>query len=72
MHRTSKSKGFFYLDHLSVDGKVGIVTNTYITPSNVHDSQPFIGCLARQLKRFSLPSSRLGWMQAILRPQFVT
>ncbi len=60
MHRTNKPRGFFYLDHRSVDGKVGIITDTYATPGNVHDSQPFIGRLARQLKRFSLAPLAVG------------
>ncbi|OCQ53127.1 hypothetical protein Ppb6_01528 [Photorhabdus australis subsp. thailandensis] len=53
MHRTNKPRGFFYLDHRTVDGQVGIITDTYATPGNVHDSQPFIKRLTRQLERFA-------------------
>ncbi len=60
MHRTHKPKGFFYLDHRTVDGQFGIITDTYATPGNVHDSQPFIWRLARQLARFSLNPLAVG------------
>ncbi len=55
-----QTQGFFYLDHRSVDGKVGIITDTYTTPDNVHNSPPFIGCLTRQLRRFSLAPLAVG------------
>ena len=60
MHRDNKPKGFFYLDHRTVDGKHGIIMDTYVTPGNVHDSQPFIGRLERQVKRFSLETVAVG------------
>ncbi len=60
MHRTNKPRGFFHIDHRNVEGKVGIITDTYATPGNVHYSRPFIGCLARQLKRFSLAPLAVG------------
>ncbi|EQB98574.1 transposase for IS1668 [Photorhabdus temperata subsp. temperata M1021] len=56
MHRTNKPRGFFYLDHRSVEGKVGIITDTYATPGNADDSQPF----ARHLKRFFLMPLAVG------------
>lgn len=54
MHRTNKPTGFFYLDHRTVDGKANIIMDTYATAGNVHDSQPLIGRLKRQLARFPL------------------
>ncbi|EQB97652.1 transposase for IS1668, partial [Photorhabdus temperata subsp. temperata M1021] len=60
MHRTNKPRGFFYLDHRTVDGQVGIITDTYATPGNVHDSQPFIKRLTRQLERFALNPLAVG------------
>lgn len=42
MHRDEKPKGFFYLDHRTVDGDYNIIIDTHITPGNVHDAQPFI------------------------------
>lgn len=60
MHRDNKPQGFFYLDHRTVDGKHGIITDTHVTPGNVHDSQPFIGRLKRQLERFGFDTVAAG------------
>ena len=60
MHRDNKPKGFFFLDHRTVDGKHGIIMDTHVTPGNVHDSQPFIGRLERQIKRFGLEPVAVG------------
>ncbi|AJI81220.1 transposase for IS1668 [Yersinia enterocolitica] len=60
MHRDNKPKGFFWLDHRTVDGKHGIITDTYTTPGNVHDSQPYIARLERQLSRFKLNPIAVG------------
>ncbi|KHS81224.1 IS1182 family transposase [Pectobacterium brasiliense] len=60
MHRDNKPQGFFYLDHRTVDGKHGIITDTHVTPGNVHDSQPFIGRLERQITRFGLEPVAAG------------
>ena len=42
MHRDGKPKGFFYLDHRTVDSKHTIITDTYVTPGNVNDVKPYI------------------------------
>lgn len=60
MHRDNKPKGFFWLDHRTVDGKHGIITDTYTTPGNVHDAQPYIARLERQLARFPLSPVAVG------------
>ncbi|MCC4105746.1 IS1182 family transposase [Serratia ureilytica] len=60
MHRDNKPQGFFYLDHRTVDGKHGIIMDTHVTPGNVHDSQPFIGRLERQVARFGLEPVAVG------------
>lgn len=54
MTREGKPQGFFYLDHRTVDGKHGLITDTFVTPGNVHDSQPYLARLDRQLERFGL------------------
>jgi IS5 family transposase len=38
MVRDGKPKRFFYLDHRTVDARQGIITDSYATPANVHDS----------------------------------
>ncbi len=72
MHRTNKPREFFYLDHRTVDGQVGIIIDTYATPGNVHDSQPFIKRLTRQLERFALNPLAVGLDADYFTARFVT
>lgn len=60
MVRDGKPKGFFYLDHRTVDGKLGIITDTFATPGNVHDSIVYLGRLDRQRARFGLDPKAVG------------
>jgi len=60
MHRDNKPQGFFWLDHRTVDGKHGIITDTHTTPGNVHDAQPYIARLERQINRFPLNPVAVG------------
>ncbi|WP_233081970.1 IS1182 family transposase [Rheinheimera soli] len=60
MTREGKPQGFFYLDHRTVDGKHGLITDTFATPGNVHDSQPYLARLDRQLERFELSPVAVG------------
>lgn len=60
MVRDGKPKGFFYLDHRTVDGLCGIITDTHVTAGNVHDSIPYLARLDRQRKRFGLPVEAVG------------
>ncbi|MBO0343588.1 transposase, partial [Roseibium sp. CAU 1637] len=55
-----KPKGFFYLDHRTVDAKLGIVTDTFATPANVHDSIVYLARLDRQRQRFALDVTAVG------------
>src|SRR5699024_12447632 len=52
MHRDNKPKGFFYLDHRTVDGQCGIILDTFATAGNVNDSQPYIARLDATTERF--------------------
>lgn len=60
MVRDGKPKGFFYLDHRTVDGRCGLITDTFVTPGNVHDSQPYLDRLDRQGKRFGFTTKAVG------------
>lgn len=60
MVREGKPKGFFYLDHRTVDGGCGIITDTHVTPANVHDSIPYLGRLDRQRERFGFEVEAVG------------
>ncbi len=60
MVREGKPKGFFYLDHRTVDGRYGIITDTHATPATVHDSIPYLDRLDRQRDRFGLDVQAVG------------
>nr|WP_319382923.1 IS1182 family transposase [uncultured Roseibium sp.] len=60
MVREGKPKGFFYLDHRTVDGRLGIVTDTFATPANVHDSIVYLDRLDRQKNRFDFDVQAVG------------
>ena len=60
MVREGKPKGFFYLDHRTVDGRHGIITDTHATPANVHDSIVYLGRLDRQCERFGFTVGAVG------------
>src|SRR5690242_17429832 len=60
MVREGKPKGFFYLDHRTVDGRLGIITDTHATPANVHDSIVYLGRLDRQRERFGFEVAAVG------------
>lgn len=60
MVRDGKPKGFFYLDHRTVDSKLAIITDIHVTPANVHDSIVYLGRLDRQRERFDLDVRAVG------------
>lgn len=60
MHRDGKPKGFFYLDHRTVDSKFAIITDTYATAGNVHDSRPYLQRLDHQIQRFDFQPHSVG------------
>ena len=60
MVRDGKPKGFFYLDHRTVDGKLAIITDTFVTPANVHDAIVYLQQLDRQRQRFDLDVQAVG------------
>ena len=60
MVRDGKPKGFFYLDHRTVDGRHNMITDVHVTPGNVHDSLPYLSRLKRQRDRFGLDVHTVG------------
>ena len=60
MVRDGKPKGFFYLDHRTVDGRHSIITDTFATPANIHDSIVYLQRLDRQRQRFNLAVDAVG------------
>lgn len=60
MHRDQKPKGFFYLDHRTVDRKHNFILDTHVTPGNVNDAQPYIARLDATCERFKLHPLTVG------------
>jgi transposase len=60
MVREGKPEGFFYLDHRTVDSRYSIITDTFVTPGNVHDSIPYLSRLDRQSERFGFEIEAVG------------
>jgi hypothetical protein len=60
MVRDGKPKGFFYLDHRTVDGRHAIITDSHVTPASLHDSIPYLGRLDRQRERFGFDVRAVG------------
>lgn len=53
MCREGKGDGFYYLNHVTTDGKHNIITDVCVTPGNVHDSVPYLKPLDRQIEEFN-------------------
>lgn len=60
MVREGKPKGFFYLDHRTVDGRYAIITDTFATPASLHDSVVYLDRLDRQRQRFDFDVQAVG------------
>ena len=60
MVRDGKPKGFFYLDHRTVDGAYSLITDIHVTAGNVHDSIPYLSRLDRQRDRFGFDVCAVG------------
>ena len=60
MVRDGKPKGFFYLDHRTVDGKFNIITDSYVTAGNLHDSIPYLDRLDYQKGKFGFKVKEVG------------
>ena len=60
MHRDGKPKGFFYLDHRTIDSKANIITDVYVTPGNVNDVDPYIYRLKTQIDKFGFEVENVG------------
>ena len=60
MHRDGKPKGFFYLDHRTVDSKANIITDVSVTPGNTNDVKPYINRLDEQIAKFGFEVETVG------------
>ncbi|OCP14923.1 transposase, partial [Ensifer sp. LC54] len=63
LHMIAKSRSDYWADHLdhrTVDGRHAIITDTFTTPANVHDSVVYLDRLDRQRQRFSFDVKAVG------------
>jgi len=60
MVRDTKPKGFFYLDHRTVDARCNIITDVHVTAGNVHDAVPYLERLDRIKERFKFFITSVG------------
>jgi transposase len=60
MHRDRKPKGFFYLEHRTVDSVHNIITDVFVTPGNVNDVTPYIERLDYQREHFGFDVMVVG------------
>jgi transposase len=60
MIRDGKPKGFFYLDHRTVDSKNNIIVDVHATAGNVNDVDPYIDRLDRILSTFKFNVKYVG------------
>ncbi len=60
MYREGKLKGFFYLDHRTVDNKFNLITDSYVTSGAINDHAPYLERLDRQIERFAFEVKEVG------------
>jgi len=60
LSREGKPRGFYYLDHRTVDGRSNIITDTYVTAGNVHDSIPYLDRLDYQISHYGFEVKTVG------------
>lgn len=60
MVRDGKPKGFFYLDHRTVDSRENIITDVYVTPGNVNDVDPIVSRVDVQKEKFGFDINYIG------------
>jgi len=60
MHRDRKPKGFFYLEHRTVDAENNIITGVNVTPGNINDATPYLKILDEQIKKYDFDIKFVG------------
>ena len=60
MTRDGKPKGFFYLDHRTVDGRFGLIVDSHVTPGNINDARPYPSRLRHLKGRFGFDIRAVG------------
>lgn len=52
MTRDGKPKGFFYLEHRTVDGKHNLIVDSHVTPGNINDDEPYVERIDTVIDKF--------------------
>ena|GEM_PF-2888065 len=60
LKRPGNPGGFYYLNHQSVDGKSGIITDVHITPANTEDFEPYVNRIRNQFRRYKFDIQEVG------------
>ena len=58
--RAGKPTGFYYLNHQSLDGKSGIITDVCVTPANIQDFEPYVDRIKYQLDAYNFKIQEVG------------
>lgn len=54
MFRDRKPKGFFYLNHMAVDGENNLITSVLPTTAAINDAVPFLGIIERLKEKYEV------------------
>ena len=54
MTRDRKPQGFFYLNHMCVDGENNIITGVHPTSAAINDAVPFLDIIEKQQEKFNV------------------
>ena len=54
MFRERKPKGFFYLNHMAVDGENNLIASVFPTTAAINDAVPFLGIIERLKEEFEV------------------
>lgn len=60
LNRTGKPTGFHFLNHQTIDGKSGIITDVHVTPANTADHVPHTPRIKHQIKKFGFDTKAVG------------
>lgn len=60
MNRPGKPVGFHYLNHQTVDGNSGVITDVFVTPGNAADHSPHTARIKYQINKFGFQTKAIG------------
>ena len=60
LNRPGKPTGFHYLNHQTIDGNSGIITDVHVTPGNVNDNVPHAERVKYQVNKYDFKTKAVG------------